>query len=412
MIILYTLKDRLYEKDIQLAGRQTSRSSRETYWNERRARPVIQSHGIAGFHGTSALRHLRDPGIRSLPAQRGALDLTWTLKGGLVELPGFPGYDAQSIPYGINASGIAVGSVGSGSTMIATIFERDRSRVIHTRPPSGAYFQIAHSINDSGVVVRLVSDPVRPLRSVPLVYESKAMPPRARELVPLPGDDGGECFAISNSGFVAGISTLGLGASRPAIWDPRGVNQRGWAVGNAAVFLENTINSAPILWNGTATYRLKHLVPVRSDWDLEGDTAGTAITITDGGKAIGTGRYNNVDRAFMLVPRRDVPVVAVSFDVDTGSDVNQIDLAASKFVQAAIAGSPSFDVTSVNAETVRLNGVAPLKWKYHDVAGKDGATDLEFWFPSDALAAGLDVSGNVRRVLLSATAVANDRTMP
>jgi len=36
LIVLYTLKDCLYEQNIQLAGRQTSWSSRETYWNEHR----------------------------------------------------------------------------------------------------------------------------------------------------------------------------------------------------------------------------------------------------------------------------------------------------------------------------------------------------------------------------------------
>jgi hypothetical protein len=69
-------------------------------------------------------------------------------------------------------------------------------------------------------------------------------------------------------------------------------------------------------------------------------------------------------------------------------------------VRVAILGGPHFDVHHLDSETVRMEGLTPLKWEYGDVAGPvvapesececsdrgpDGFTDMIVYFDHDKL---------------------------
>jgi len=58
-------------------------------------------------------------------------------------------------------------------------------------------------------------------------------------------------------------------------------------------------------------------------------------------------------------------------DVKPGSDVNPLNLKSKGVLPVAILGSETFDVTQIDPASLRLNGVAPLRWSYGDVGGGD-----------------------------------------
>ena len=58
-------------------------------------------------------------------------------------------------------------------------------------------------------------------------------------------------------------------------------------------------------------------------------------------------------------------------DVKPGSDVNPLNLKSNGVLPVAICGSETFDVAQINPDSLRLNGVAPLRWSYEDVCGQD-----------------------------------------
>lgn len=85
-------------------------------------------------------------------------------------------------------------------------------------------------------------------------------------------------------------------------------------------------------------------------------------------------------------------------DIKPGSCPNPLDVNAMGKLSVALLGTESFDVSQVNPETVRLEGIAPIKWSIEDVAtphlpyigkqnaydcgtdGADGYKDLVFHF--------------------------------
>ncbi|MFO7694164.1 MAG: hypothetical protein R6V57_13835 [Vicinamibacterales bacterium] len=395
---------------------------------------------------------------------------TWTLDGGMVTLPSYPGYSAHSIPYGvnesgvvvgigasepsgdnripliwrdgivdrlpiphpdyysvgqaygINAAGIAVGSVGMGTGEVAVIFDGDGARIIYKRSDQGAYFSVAYAINDHNVIVGQGVDPDDASRSVPFVYDASTSLPSVRELIPLEGDNGGIAFAVSNSGYIAGVSNLMSGSPTSVVWDPqggvrevptppgstggvmRGVNDAGWAVGYAS-----SATSVPFLWDGTATYRLQDLIPAGSGWNFEADTAGAAMAITNENVVVGTGNYRGRDRAFVAIPRADTPVRTIAIDVKPGSSDNPLNLRARGVLPVTIPGSAEFRVASIAPATIRLNGVAPISRLYRD-ADADGILDLELKFSIEGLAAALAGSVSGDPVTLVLTAILRDRS--
>ncbi len=60
--------------------------------------------------------------------------------------------------------------------------------------------------------------------------------------------------------------------------------------------------------------------------------------------------------------------VTVPVDVRPGSCPNPLNCKSRGVLPVAIPGTVMFDVTEIDPSTVRLAGVAPLRWDYEDVA--------------------------------------------
>ena len=95
----------------------------------------------------------------------------------------------------------------------------------------------------------------------------------------------------------------------------------------------------------------------------------------------------------------------VAIDIKPGSCPKPFNLGSPGLLPVAVLGGADFDVASVDPATLRLEGVAPSRWAYEDVAtpvdgrkdsctsctteGRDGYTDLILHFDRVALAAAL-----------------------
>ena len=83
--------------------------------------------------------------------------------------------------------------------------------------------------------------------------------------------------------------------------------------------------------------------------------------------------------------------VRVSIDIKPGSCPNSINLKSKGVVPVAVLTTDYFDAANVDPETVRLEGVAAVKWAMDDFDG-DGDLDLVLHFSTQELAGELDAN--------------------
>jgi len=120
--------------------------------------------------------------------------------------------------------------------------------------------------------------------------------------------------------------------------------------------------------------------------------------------------------------------IPVAIDIKPGSCPNPLNLASKGILPVAILGSEGFDVSQIDAASVRLAGVAPIRSSYEDVAtpaanmnecdctteGPDGYTDLTLKFKTQQIveelvnAQGELADGEV--LVLTLTGVLSDQT--
>ncbi|HEX9959753.1 MAG TPA: hypothetical protein VGB00_02395, partial [Pyrinomonadaceae bacterium] len=217
----------------------------------------------------------------------------------------------------VNASGVAVGSVNSGSLQRGVVYSGASAAVITQTTSNGSFFLTAFGINDSGRVVGQGIDPTNAARNVGIVYDIGGN--SAFEVGALSGANGALAFGVSNTGYVVGSSMQNQGSGLPFIWSQAGgmtaiplasgttqgsaraVNSAGWAVGN-----DSGQFSVPFLYDGAATYRLADLIPAGTGWDLSTNTSSSALGISDNNVIVGTGVYNGQVRAYAMVPAANV----------------------------------------------------------------------------------------------------------
>jgi len=115
------------------------------------------------------------------------------------------------------------------------------------------------------------------------------------------------------------------------------------------------------------------------------------------------------------------PVIEVPVDIKPGSCPNPLNPKSKGVLPVAIAGTADLDVTQIDPATIRLEGVAPLRWGYEDVAtpyepytgksdpyqcttaGSDGWLDLSLKFDMQEVVAALGpvTNGEVRVLTLT-----------
>jgi hypothetical protein len=99
--------------------------------------------------------------------------------------------------------------------------------------------------------------------------------------------------------------------------------------------------------------------------------------------------------AALLIPgAMALSVVLADVDIKPMSCPNPLNVGDKGVLPVAILGGELWDVTEVDPATVELEGVAPLRWAWEDVAGPgcsgpDGYLDLTFKFKTQEIVAAL-----------------------
>jgi uncharacterized membrane protein len=239
------------------------------------------------------------------------LPLIW--QGGVVAQLPLPAGQTLGRANDINASGVAVGSVGSGSLEFGVVYDGGSASVITTTTPNGSFLRTAFGISDGGRIVGFGIDPNNAAVNVGYVLDTATNV--AFAVPPLPGRNGCLAFDVSNAGHVVGSSMLNQGSGTPFIWSDadgtveiplppnasqgsaRGVNSAGWVVGTAG-----GVFAVPFLYDGAMTYDLADLIPPGSGWNLNMNTSSSALGISEDGIIVGTGVFNGLTRAYAMLP--------------------------------------------------------------------------------------------------------------
>lgn len=238
--------------------------------------------------------------------------------GAVSQLP-LPAGETLGDANDVNASGVAVGSINSGSLQRAAIYSGGTATVISQTTSNGSFFTTAFGINDSGRIAGIGIDPNNAARNVGMIFDIGGS--TATDIGALPGANGALAFGIGNGGHVVGSSMMNQGSGLPFIWtqaggmiaiplpagttqaSARGVNTAGWAVGTAS-----SAFAIPFLYDGTNTYRLADLIPAGTGWDLSTNTSSSALGISDGNVIVGTGVLNGQVRGYAMVPAGNVSI--------------------------------------------------------------------------------------------------------
>jgi uncharacterized membrane protein len=275
------------------------------------------------------------------------LPLVWQ-DGAVAQLP-LPAGESMGRATAVNATGVAVGSVGAGSFEYGVIYDGDTATVITTTTPEGCFLRTAYGINDAGLIAGFGIDPNNAARNVGFVYDM--ISGDAYEVEPLPGDNGAIAFGLGDAGHVVGSSMMNQGDGTPFVWtsaggsveiplppatslgSARAVNSSGWVVGNAG-----GVYAVPFLYDGTETYALADLIDPGTGWGLDDNTSSSALGISDNGIIVGTGEYNGEVRAYAMIPvsepcvgdlngdgqrdQADLGELLAHYNVDDGGDLD------------------------------------------------------------------------------------------
>jgi hypothetical protein len=91
--------------------------------------------------------------------------------------------------------------------------------------------------------------------------------------------------------------------------------------------------------------------------------------------------------------------VGVAFDLRPGSCENPLNIKSKGVLPAAILGTPTLNVSTIDPASIRLAGVAPIRWSIEDVgrpgdcdAGPDGIPDLVLKFDTQKVVRALQAS--------------------
>ena len=324
----------------------------------------------------------------------------------------------------------------------------------------GERFSYAYGINDSGSVVG------KGRASAPFLYDGTEM----ISLSHLFGDSG-SAYDINNHGHIAGygsnyhaflydgITVTDLGTLGGNVSSAHSINNHGHIVGSSST--SKNLRTHAFLYDGTnmidlgalrglyyATANdindngqivgtseidghdedpvyhaflynskegmldLNDLISSDNGWTLEG-----ANGINNSGQIVGYGEIDGEIHAYLLTPIPEP--TTISIDIKPASCPNPLNIKSKGVLSVAILGTEELDVSDIDLSTLLLEGAAPLRAAYKDVAtpvrddsecactaeGADGYTDLILKFDRQEVIAGLgEVSdGELWKLYLTGT---------
>ena len=241
-------------------------------------------------------------------------------------------------------------------------------------------------------------------------------------LTPAPPADGSVNRMTTTGGAITGLT--------PHV-DGRG---RGYALDQASqtIFLTSHDTMSPGTGGGVFSYDIANNIetqlisdPTTGYWDIEIDPNGQRIWWTDYRRGqIRSAKFDGSDVQVELSNLTNpyglalelLTTVQVDLDIKPTSCPNPLNIGGRGNIPVAILGTASFDVTQVDPASILLEGVAPLRFSFEDVAtpfageksecsdctteGPDGFTDLTLKFDTqDVVAAIAPVSNNECRLL-------------
>ena len=113
------------------------------------------------------------------------------------------------------------------------------------------------------------------------------------------------------------------------------------------------------------------------------------------------------DLSWAIISIKGPDTLAVPVDIKPGSCPNPVNVVSKGVLPVAVLGTADFDVSLIDPNTIKLNGVAPLRWAFEDVGtpyapfrdkwdayacneeGPDGYMDLSLKFDTQAFVASL-----------------------
>ncbi len=258
------------------------------------------------------------------------LPIIWTDTSTVAQLP-LPGGQTIGRVNGVNSSPLAVGSVNSGGSELASTFAVGGSAVITQTLPNGGILRTAFGINNAGRIVGQGTDPAN--AAITAGWYLDPGNPSATDIGALTGIGHNSAipFGVSSNGLITGSSSLNSGVnSQPFIYSQangmtqvpipagtttgqgRGVNSSGWVVGNSSA-----ATSIPFLYDGVTSQSLHSLIANLGSWDLISGTSNAGFGISDDGIITGRGLLNGVVTGFVMVPVPEPGAlgVAISFMV-------------------------------------------------------------------------------------------------
>jgi len=250
-------------------------------------------------------------GQASVTANRGgALPVVW--ENGVARQLAMPAGQNVGRAYGLNDTGLAVGSVGGGSSEVGLIYNLNTgtSQIITAKSMQGSHMVTAYAITDAGLVVG-VGNNANFSRTVALVYDS--VTGVMTELPDLPTTTSFTetvAFGVNSHGQVVGGSGNN---SRPFVWSAEdgmqelplppgtysanatGINDRGWVVGSAYI----GFSAVPFLYADGVSYSVQSLLVNGDGWDFSQTNTATFRSIGNDGTIVGTALYNGVERGYV-----------------------------------------------------------------------------------------------------------------
>ncbi|MHC4155444.1 MAG: hypothetical protein ACYST6_11060 [Planctomycetota bacterium] len=188
---------------------------------------------------------------------------------------------------------------------------------------------------------------------------------------------------INNKGQIVGSSSE-IGGTYACLWEndeisklPELEDSRHWSrtysineLGEIVGMARCSTGYNAVLYKGSGVINLNTFIRENSEWRL----LEHAVGINNEGYIIGYGYiYDNPHRqAFLMTPILKYPI-----DIKPGTCPNPLNVRSQGLLPVAILGLEDLDVDTIDIASIRLEGVAPVRSSYEDVATPADGNECE-----------------------------------